>query len=229
MTELDFDKVLQDKSYWKYYYIALIFDISVEEAEKNMVHKNGLITAATELAGDKCIKKFNLWEVLFPGFISVKKIKDKKLQKLGIDYTLVDKDGNTINVDLKCLIGESYTMDPAKDYIDIPPRSDLKKKGLTLEIDQKNKSGTWIFTNSGIKKTDYLLYIIMDKDGIFYYLLPFKEANKICMEYRPYYTINIEGKAVKTYINESSKYKVHLSNNKSGHFIKVPYDVIKIK
>ena len=64
------------------------FNIDLDKAKKRALvnTENGMVTAATEMLGEAIIRKFKLWNELFPNYQSVKKATSKKNQKEGIDF-----------------------------------------------------------------------------------------------------------------------------------------------
>lgn len=182
------------------------YNVTVEEALKRRLKQtdNGTLTAIKEIIGERIIKNHRLWSLLFPGYTRAKKITSKELQKKGVDYivTLTDEDGKVRNVhiDLKCCIGNSYSM-TADDYNGAPERFFERMKGLTLELYQ---NGVW--TNRKDKLTDYFLYIVADCDGVFYSLIDYGTARRICQENKA----------------DTGRYHNHTSMNGSGIYIKYP-------
>lgn len=97
--------------------------------------ENGRRTAMKEIIGEKAIKRYNVWERLFPGYTSVKRCTSVKLQRSGVDF-IIDED---TFIDIKVDIGPNY------------------ENIIPVEIRQ-NK----YFTMLSSKKTDYILHIILD-------------------------------------------------------------------
>lgn len=182
------------------------YNVTVEEALKRRLKQtdNGTLTAIKEIIGEKIIRSHRLWSLLFPGNTKVKKITSKELQKKGVDYivTLTDEDGKVrnIHIDLKCCIGNDYSM-TADDYNGVPERFFERMKGLTLELYQ---NGVW--SNRKDKLTDYFLYIVADGDGVFYSLIDYGTARRICQENKA----------------DTGRYHNHTSRNGSGIYIKYP-------
>lgn len=159
-----------------------------------------LRTRTKEKVGEKFIKKYNIWEELFPDYQSIKKVTTKKLQLDGVDYILTDANGDDIYIDIKCDIGY--------DYEDIVP----------LEIRQKG-----IFTMLSFKKTDYILHIVIDdhqrKAVLIDYQLLSKIANKISKAQI----------AEKKHLGQlqTVPFEVFESFNKTGEYVRLPYKNIK--
>ena len=228
MTDYELEEILKASCYEKYYWAILMYDLHADEVEANTVYENSQVTAAVELCGDRYIEENNLWEVLFPGYKKAEKIYNKKQQKSGIDYIVTDKDGNEINIDIKVCIGPDYSMKES-DFVSLPLRGWQDMKGAPLEIEQKDRNGTWIFTNNNFKKTDYFLYIFMDKDQS-YALVPFKEAQDLCFDYRGYYAVDpATNVATRHHLSNRAQYKVRLSKNESGYYFKYGLKTNKIR
>ena len=117
--------------------LASEFKVTEEMAQHRALvnSDNGRRTAMKELIGEKAIKRYNVWERLFPGYTSVKRCTSVKLQKSGVDF-IVDED---TFIDIKVDIGPNY------------------ENIIPVEIRQ-NKC----FTMLSSKKTDYILHIIVD-------------------------------------------------------------------
>lgn len=201
---------------------AQTFGITTEKAEKHRLveNENGTRTAKKELIGEAIIKKYHIFDKLFPNNNGFKKISDKKHQKAGVDYEVYLGD-DTIYIDLKSLVGPAYTMAP-EDYADNDIDEPVKK-AVALEVYQNH-----IFTNSKGKLTDYFLFTIADKDGIFYYLMSYDTARSICMEHiHKYRNVEIDGTVYAKAVTDG-RYKLYTSNNGSGEYIKVPVDAVKV-
>lgn len=188
---------------------------------------NGKSTLDKEAQGQQVIKTYRLFDTLFPNNEGYRKITTKKKQKAGVDYEVyMPGEKEPIYVDLKCLVGVDYSMtqdDYAKvnDSTEAPIRR-IRSKGVTLEVYQ-NK----VFTYTKGKLTDYLLWVIIDKDGIFYYNMKYEDAHNICLAYKKESTI-VDGICYWHY-PEKNIYKVHTSANKSGEYIKYPINAIKVE
>ena len=83
--------------------IFTTFDIDMEKAKRRALVKgeNAIITAATEMVGEKIIKQHTLWNTLFPNYKSVKKVTNVKNQKQGTDYQIITDDDEIVNIDIK--------------------------------------------------------------------------------------------------------------------------------
>lgn len=117
--------------------LAKEFNVTEESVQRRSLvnTENGRKTALKEIIGEKAIKRYNVWERLFPGYNSVKRCTSTKLQRAGVDF-IIDED---TFIDIK--------VDSGPDYGNIIP----------VEIRQ-NK----YFTMLPSKKTDYILHIIID-------------------------------------------------------------------
>lgn len=195
------------------------FEIDIEKAEKKALLKNNenaIITAATEMCGDMYIKKEHLFDVIFPDNIGYKKETRKKFQKAGVDYIVYLPDNEELYVDIKVCIGQNYNM-VEDDYNDkndyIQAIKDGIPKGVPIELYQNNN-----FTFSKGKLTDYVLFIIMDSDGITYSLLDYDKVHKIALEHKKQWDTR-GGSA--TLVNKG-RMKWHRSGNGSGIYIKWP-------
>lgn len=191
-----------------------IFGIDKKKAVAKAVYlsDNGIRTAMKEMIGEGIIKKYNLFNVIFPDNIGYKKVTSKKLQKCGCDYQIFFQDKKSVFIDLKSLVGNDYDM-VDKDYRDGGHHEhDENTKGIALEIYQNG-----IFTNVN-KLTDYFLYTICDKDGISYCLISYKKVFDVCKKYIIHMGV--------VPINEFTMYK---SNNNTGLYIKYPVHVKRIE
>lgn len=190
--------------------LKYIYNIDDETIAKRALvdSENGRKTALKELIGEAVIKRFALWNRLFPNYQSVKKITSKKNQKDGIDFMVTAEDGTIYNIDLKSLVG-NYEWDGTE-------RSD----GKTFEQDvirapiELRQNG--IFTNISSKKTDYLLYIWTDPDTAqsTYSLLDYKMISDISYKCDK---VVCENKKM-----EPLPYIHHTSNNGTGEYILFP-------
>lgn len=116
-------------------------------------------TTAKEKFGEKVIKENHLWDILFPGNLGWKKITDKRQQKLGVDFKIHTESGD-VNVDIKVLIGPDYS------------------EGLPVEIYQRpireaDVSSSYTFTNRSSKLTDFMVYLVLDRNGFSVYKIPY--------------------------------------------------------
>lgn len=190
--------------------LKYIYNIDDETIAKRALvdSENGRKTALKELIGEAVIKRFTLWNRLFPNYQSVKKITSKKNQKDGIDFMVTAEDGTVYNVDLKSLVG-NYEWDGTE-------RSD----GKTFEQDvirapiELRQNG--IFTNFPSKRTDYPLYIWTDPDTAqsTYSLLDYKMISDISYKCDK---VVCENKKM-----EPLPYIHHTSNNGTGEYILFP-------
>lgn len=190
--------------------LKYIYNIDDETIAKRALvdSENGRKTALKELIGEAVIKRFTLWNRLFPNYQSVKKITSKKNQKEGIDFMVTAEDGTIYNIDLKSLVG-NYEWDGTE-------RSD----GKTFEQDvirapiELRQNG--IFTNLLSKKTDYLLYIWTDPDTAqsTYSLLDYKMISDISYKCDK---VVCENKKM-----EPLPYIHYTSCNKTGEYILFP-------
>lgn len=197
------------------------FGITREKASKRIVGRpteNAVITAAKELVGEAIIKRYDLWDMLFPNNVGYKAIRGKKLQKAGVDFEIFLEDGTSVYVDLKSNLGPDYHMTQKDIKLNATP-DQLNDMGLVIELYQ---NGIW--TNSSSKLTDYQLHVTYQDDGIYFALVPYeyimKEALKHKKTYKDY------GEFCKVYW--PGDYVAHISNNGSGVYIKIPYDFTKI-
>lgn len=157
---------------------------------------NGWTTAAKECAA---IKMMNENKVLshFFGDCHYKWVTDKETQLSGIDLIVDD----SINIDLKSLIGNAYTLTS-----DDNPFWDGKYTPcIVVELYQNG-----VFTNTKDKKTDYVLYYVGDKIEDKFILVDYAEIKRIS---------NIE--------LFTKKHVWHTSNNGTGIYIKVPLRELK--
>ena len=190
------------------------FSIDMEKAAKKALIKdneNAIITAATEMCGDKYIKQEHLFDKLFPENTGYKKENRVKQQKAGCDYIVYMPNDEELYIDIKVCIGPNFNM-VEDDYNDIS-QADTTKKGVPIEIYQ---NGSFSFCKG--KLTDYVLFIIMDNDGITYSLFSYDKIYEIAYAHRKQWDTR-GGSA--TLINKGIM-KWHRSNNGSGIYIKWP-------
>ena len=190
------------------------FSIDMEKAAKKALIKdneNAIITAATEMCGDKYIKQEHLFDKLFPENIGYKKETRVKQQKAGCDYIVHMPNDEELYIDIKVCIGPSYNM--VENDWNNPYQVDTTIKGVPIEIYQNGS-----FTFSKGKLTDYVLFIIMDNDGITYSLFSYDKIYEIAWSHRKQWDTR-GGSA--TLINRGIM-KWHRSNNGSGIYIKWP-------
>lgn len=205
------------------------YNITEDAAKKRAIHKsaNGITTAAVEMLGEAIIKKHHIWHDLFPGYKSVKKATSKKNQKDGIDYFIVLEDDTVINIDLKVCCGPDYSFkkdvvykDPSCVRLVVPPEDYILNQA-PIELKQNN-----IVTFDKRKKTDYLLFIFADQNGISYHLMDYELVLKIVKDSMRKY---VRENGVAVYKNETSNYKYYRSNNKSGEYILHPVKSKRVK
>lgn len=152
---------------------------------------NGWRTAAKECAALKVMNENKVLSHFF-GDCHYKWITNIDVQKSGIDMIVDD----SINIDLKSLIGPAYTITD-----DDNPFWDGKYMPcIVIELYQNG-----VFTNTNNKKTDYVLYCVMDEIEEKFILVDYNEIKRIS--------------ATEVYIK---KHVWHESKNKSGIYIKVP-------
>lgn len=176
--------------------------------------ENGRKTALKELIGEASIKRFALWNRLFPNYQSVKKATGKKNQKDGIDFIVTTEDGTVYNIDLKSLVG-NYEWDCNE-------RSDGKtfEQGVIKAPIELRQNGT--FTNLPSKKTDYLLYIWTDPDTTqsIYSLLDYKMISDISYKCDK---VVCENRKM-----EPLPYVHYTSNNGTGEYILLPVAAFRL-
>lgn len=190
------------------------FGIDLEKAKQKSKFKdeNGVITKATEMLGEKIIKKYQLFDLKFADNLGFKKECNPTYQRSGIDYWIFGKDGNKITVDVKTNVGTNYYM-KQDDY---NSKEDILKgdiKGIPLEIYQYNE-----FTHPRNKLTNWLLNIVCDTDGIWVKWLDYATVSSVCYDHTRRYKVH-EGKVG---IYNDGTYSWHISNNNSGIYIKYP-------
>jgi hypothetical protein len=118
-------------------------------------------------------------------------------------------------IDIKVCIGPDYNM-IEDDYND-KSQADTTKKGVPIEIYQNSS-----FTFCKGKLTDYVLFIIMDNDGITYSLMSYDEIYKIAYAHRKQW----DTRGGSASLVNKGKMKWHRSNNGSGIYIKWPIPTI---
>ena len=203
------------------------FNIDLDKAKKRALvnSENGMITAATEMLGEAIIKKYRLWNELFPNYQSVKKATSKKNQTDGIDYFITEEDNNVVNVDIKVCCGPDFSFN--KDYCyrkpeyyhTVKPTEGTISKQAPIELKQ-NGCRTFISR----KKTDYVLFIFADTNGISYTSISYDKILNIVDEcISRYEDVKDEhGLTRRTYNDERGLYKHYTSNNGSGEYICYP-------
>lgn len=205
------------------------YNIDEDVAKKRAVHKsqNGYLTAAVEMLGEAIIKKHHIWHELFPGYKSVKKATSKKNQKEGIDFFITLEDDTVINIDIKVCCGPDYSFDKDKVFVD-PSKTRLVKpeEGYILNQAPIELKQNGIPTFTARKKTDYLLFIFADQNGISYSLLDYEDVLKIVdSSYRKLVVENNNA----VWRNDASNYRYYVSNNKSGEYILHPVKCVRVK
>lgn len=186
------------------------FNIDLERARKRALvnSENGMITAATEMLGEAIIRKFRLWNQIFPNYQSVKKATSKRNQLDGIDYFVTLEDDTVVNVDIKICCGPSFSLDKNQCYKE--PEKQRTLSSMNQAPIELKQNGFRTFTSR--KKTDYLLFIFADGNGISYANVAYDDVLKIVDE-------NIKDKGI---------YLHHISNNKSGEYICCPVAISKL-
>lgn len=199
------------------------FNINVNEAKKNaLLHsQNAVTTAATELLGEAIIKKYRLWNALFPNYKSVKKATSKKNQKEGIDFFITTEDDTVYTVDLKVCCGPDYTAgqrcykEPTR-LIKLPDGYVLN--AAPIELTQNN-----IRTFTSSKKTDFLLFIFADNNGISYTLIDYITILNVVDEHIDKLVTEKNGLKQRVAVEKNRGSLVHYtSNNGSGVYVLLP-------
>lgn len=175
-------------------------------------------TTDKERTGGNIIKQYHLFDYCFPNNTGYKKIANKKLQLSGVDYIVYNELEEPIYVDLKSCIGADYSMHK-EDYVNAPQRI-VASKGIPLEIYQNDD-----FTYTKGKLTDYLLFIIKDDSGIYYYNMKYSDVRNITMKYQKIFIS--ENGVVHPRFPDNNDYVVHTSVNGSGKYIKYPVEAVK--
>ena len=158
--------------------------------------ENGWRTAVKECASVKRMKESKVLSYFF-GSCRWKWVTDRETQLSGIDI-IVD---SSINVDLKSLIGNAYTITDE----DTPLWDGKYEPCIVVELFQNG-----VFTNSNEKKTDYVLYYVGDDIEEKFVLVDYAEIKKISV--------------TDLY---SKKHVWHTSNNSTGVYIKVALSELK--
>lgn len=194
------------------------FNIDMETAKRRALvpGENAIITAATEMVGEKLLKKYNIFDKLFPNNTGYKKITNKKQQKAGVDYVVFNGDDETY-IDIKVCVGPDYSIKP-EDFNNQPQRL-ISSVAVPVEIYQNN-----VFTNVKGKLTDYVLYLIIDQSGYYFYMISYDELRQISLEHKIVHEVD-NNVIVK---RNKGKYKWHTSNNGSGCYIKIPVMAVKL-
>ena len=174
------------------------YKITDEQIKKNALKEDygSMKCSAKELIGNTIFKEN--FKQLFPKAESVKKCSSKRKQLAGIDFFVINDDYSDLNIDIKCCIGDDYDM-KIDDYIH---HEDFKEvKGVPVEISQNGD-----FTNTEDKETDYMVYIICDKDGINIYMFYYNDIS-LLLSNKEFW---------------GPKYAIHTSFNGTGRYYKLP-------
>lgn len=203
------------------------FGIDLDKAKKRALvnTENGMITAATEMLGEAIIRKFKLWNEIFPNYQSVKKATSKKNQTDGIDFFVTAEDGTVFNVDIKVCCGPDFNFNKEHCYRNpenfrvIEPNAGLINKQAPIELKQ---NGMRTFTSR--KKTDFILFIFADNYGVSYANLSYENVLTIVDESISRYedTVDEHGFTRKVYNEKRGIYNHYISNNKTGEYICFP-------
>lgn len=203
------------------------FGISLDKAKKRALVKDekGIKTAAKEMIGEAVIKKFNLFNKIYPNSIGYRKVTNKKLQKAGADYEVFFEDEDPVYVDLKSSVGLNYDMDKEKDFDIVEPTEDLlKRKGAPIEIYQ-DTNGMKVFTFTNGKVTDTVLFIFCDKDGISFCNMDYTEVRNFALKHKDDY----EKRDVDFVMKKRYPFKRQRSGNGTGIFAKCPVFTVKLE
>lgn len=188
----------------KYTYEGVIAEINEKPTSER--------TTAKEKWGENAIKENHLWDILFPGNLGWKKITDKRLQKLGVDFKIHTEEGD-VNVDIKVCVGCNYT------------------EGLPLEIAQRpvrepDTLSSYTFTNRSSKLTDWMVYLVLDNAGFRLYKIPYNVIHTESVKYK--------FKTVEIMTNHGLCYKwekhpaLQKSFNNTGFFVKVMFEEYRV-
>ena len=186
-----------------------IYDTVIEEINNKPISDR---TVEKEKFGEKAIKENNLWDILFPNNLGWKKITDKRQQKLGVDFKIHTETGD-VNVDIKVLIGPDYS------------------EGLPVEIYQRpvreaDIPSSYTFTNRSSKLTDYMVYIVLDRNGFFVYKIPYDIVRTVSLKYKFHYEEVMTNKGLCTKcIKDPALMK---SFNNTGFFVKVMFEEYRV-
>lgn len=205
-------------------------EYSIDEAKarkRALVNSpNGIRTAMTEMLGEAIIKKYHIWNALFPNYQSVKKATSKKNQKEGTDYFVTTEDDVLLSIDIKVCCGPSYAF--SKEYCFNEPekvrithtKENMIKKQAPIELMQKG-----IRTFTARKKTDYLLFIFADSEGVSYCLMDYDKVLEIV---DANISRLVEKDGVAFYDRKRGPYKHYISNNGTGEYISIPIDAVNL-
>lgn len=194
--------------------LKFYYSIDDREIDKRALFdsENARKTALKELIGEKAISKGNLWSILFPDYESKKRITSKRNQLDGIDYMITASDGTVYNIDLKCVQGDySWDGTETSDHL----MFDGNVLRAPIEIRQNG-----VFTNLLKKKTDFLLYIFHQPDGVYYSLLSYGMIANFSRQCDAIVCENTHSKQ-NTFIH-------HTSNNGTGDYVLFPAKVEKL-
>lgn len=188
----------------KYIYEDVIEDINNQPASDR--------TTAKEKWGEKALKENNLWDILFPNNLGWKKITDKRQQKLGVDFKIHTESGD-VNVDIKVLIGPDYS------------------EGLPVEIYQRpireaDIPSSYTFTNRSSKLTDWMVYIVLDRNGFSVYKIPYGIVRTVSLKYKFHYEEVMTNKGLCTKCTKDPA--LQKSFNGTGYYVKVMFDEYKV-
>lgn len=188
----------------EYIYDAVIEGINAQPPEER--------TTSKEKWGEKAIKENHLWDILFPNNLGHKKITDKRQQKLGVDFKIHTESGD-INVDIKVLIGPDYT------------------EGLPIEIYQRptreaDVPSSYTFTNRSSKLTDWMVYIVLDRNGFRVYKIPYSVIHAESLKYKWHFeeVMTNKGLSYKCIKDEA----LQKSFNGTGYYVKINFDAYRI-
>ena len=203
------------------YFTEFNIDLNIAKKRALFNSEDGMITVATEMLGEAIIRKFKLWNELFPNYQSVKKATSKKNQKEGIDFFITKEDGTVVNIDIKVCCGTDFSF--SKDYCYRNPECYRTVKLIKGTINKQapielNQKGVRTFTSR--KKTDYILFIFADTYGISYANLSYEKVLTIvdgCISKYKY--VNEHGFVRKVFDEERGPYKHYTSNNESGEYV----------
>lgn len=159
-----------------------------------------------EKIGERFIDNNNLFPPHIRGVTGYEYITDRDLQLSGVDVIVKTNINKDVYIDIKVCIGEDYSM-KTTDYIGAFANFQLQMPiGIAIELQNKDRYGNWHKTFTKNKKTDYLLFIVLDKNGEHYNLINYKQ---LC-----------------NYIEKhSNEYTKYLSNEGTAEYIKVPLNI----
>ena len=196
----------------QHYFNKYGINLSLAKSKALVNTENGMITAATEMVGDKIIKLNSLFDKLFPNNTGYKKETKKKYQTAGVDYWVFDEKGNEIAIDIKVNIGPDYNMEKT-DYTNTEIEH---KQSLSIPVEIYQNG---FFTNSSDKLTDYMLYLVLDNNNEYYKLIEYNKIREISLKHK--YVEKLVAPRTVERVNEGD-FSWHTSNNGTGVYIKVP-------